>query len=579
VLEKLQKIAVWQASIIIAVVGLVFYASGLSSPFWDDDFTQIVNNLPIHSLGNIKLFFESSTFYYGGGIKPLQGTYYRPLMTTVYSVIYSLSGANALAFHVVLFVLFLDSAILLYLVFCYSFQPIVALLLTLIFVVNPLNTQTVYAISSMGDVLFFFFGILALWLLLRFRSIRSLIPVSLCLLLCLLSKETGVVFVAMACVYLFWFNRERLSAFIGMQVMPIALYLYLKIKAVGFISYSNLAPIDKASLLQRLYTTPSIILFYMTHFIAPWRLATGYYWVDKNFSFEHVLLPLFADIALLALMVYVGYCVRAKLTKAQFYSYLFFGLWFWLGMLTCIQIIPIDLTACETWFLFSMAGLLGMIGFGIQAVRCNPYIMAGIACIFIFGYGIRTEIRGFDWHSSYTLARKDITASPDDYNAYTNLSNQQFLNGHYVLASHYDEQSIAAYPSYYAYYDLGVNLSHEGQYAAARTAYMNALKYNNVSIIYENLAALTLVTGSAAYDTSVFRAALSYYPDDAVLWLYLALDEQKYNEPAEAKEYMQKAATYGAISPAIYAEALHNKPVRINFLNTGRLLVIPSARS
>jgi hypothetical protein len=576
-LEKVHKITAWQASLIITLIGLGFYFSGLNSPFWDDDFTQIVNNVPVHSLTNIKLFFEGSTFYFGGGIKPLQGTYYRPLMTTLYSVIYTLFGANALAFHIVLFVLFLGSAILLYLVFCYSFNQLTSLLLTLIFVVNPMNTQTVFAISSMGDVLFFFFGLLALWLLLRFRSIKSLILVSLCLLLCLLSKETGIAFIVIAVVYLFWFNHERLLAFLGMQVVPVSLYLYLKIRAVGLLTHSHLAPIDQASLLQRLYTAPSIILFYVTHFLAPWRLATGYYWVDKNYSYEHVFLPLIANVIIVAVMVYAGHRIYQRLTKAQFYSYMFFTVWFWLGMVTCVQIIPIDLTACETWFLFSMAGLLGMIGFSVQTIKLNPFIMASIACTFIFVYGIRTEIRGFDWHSSYTLASKDITASPDDYNAYTNISNQLFSEQHFALASRYDQKSIAAYPSYYAYYDLGVNLSHERQYAAAREAYVHALKFNNVSIIYENLAGLTLVSGNAAYDTTVFKAGLSYYPEDPTLWLYLAIDEQKYNVPAQAKAYVAKAAEYGSISPIIYAEIMNNKPIRINFLNTGKIIVVPPA--
>ncbi len=579
ILSRLNKIATWQAFLIITLAGCITYLSGLSSPFWDDDYMQIVNNIPVHSLRNIRVFFEGSTFYFGNGVSPLRGSYYRPLMTTVYSLIYSIFGSSPLAFHIVLLAIFLGSALFLYAIFRYSFKPLVSLVLVLIFVMHPLNSQTVYAISSMGDALFFLFGTLAIWLLLRFKSYRSLVFVCLSLFLCLLSKETGVAFVSMALLYVFWFNRERLYALLAMLVLPIGIYLYLKIKAVGFITQSTLAPIDRLNLVQRLYTAPSILLFYISRFIFPWRLATGYYWVDTKFSVEHVLAPLLLDLCLLGVMIYGGFRVRKQLSLAQYYSYLFFGVWFWLGMLTCLQIIPIDLTACETWFLFSMAGLLGMIGVILQTFRFNPYVLGVLACAVILGCGIRTELRGFDWQNSNLLAQKDVAVSPDDYNAYTNLSNVAFENGNYKEAAYYDRRSIIIYPSYFAYFDLGVALSHSGQYAAAEQAYVSASKLSDVSTNYENMAGLTLVYGSPSYDTVLFRTALSAYPEDSLLWLYLAIDEQKYNEPAEAKEYLVKAEQYGSVPPAIAADITNNKPLQINFLGSGKIITIPPVKS
>lgn len=208
------------AALIIALTGLAVFASGLVSPFWGDDNLQIVENIPVHSIANLWLFFQGGTFYNGQGLAPLSGAYYRPLMTTVFSLVYSIFGPNAIAFHLLQLGLYITAAVLLWLVFRYSFRPALALALSLIFLVHPLNSQVVFAIASMQDVLFFLFGMLALWLLLRYGSVKSLWLVAGCLLLSLLSKETGVLFLVLALLYLFWFDRGRLKTFAGIVVLP-----------------------------------------------------------------------------------------------------------------------------------------------------------------------------------------------------------------------------------------------------------------------------------------------------------------------------------------------------------------------
>jgi 4-amino-4-deoxy-L-arabinose transferase-like glycosyltransferase len=291
-LAKINKLKNWQVALIIVILGFAIFSTGLTSPFHGDDIFQIVTALPVHSITNIRLFFEGGTIYTGHGLAPLSGTYFRPLMTTIYSLIYSLFGARPVAFHIVQLALYVGSASLLYLIFKYSFKTVMALILAIIFLIHPLNSQVVYAIQYMQDALFFFFGILAIWLLLRFKSIRSLWLVALCLFLSLLSKETAVVFIIMALLYLFWFNRDRFYKFIYIMVVPVAAYLALRINAVGTTVYSNVAPIDHLNLLDRLLTMPSIVLFYITKFVFPWKLATAYYWTYSSFSVRHVLLPL-----------------------------------------------------------------------------------------------------------------------------------------------------------------------------------------------------------------------------------------------------------------------------------------------
>jgi len=261
ILKKLNKLKPWQASLIIFILGFAAYFDGLRNQFIGDDNGQIVNNPVVHSITNIRLFFDGGTFYIGKGIAPLYGVYFRPLMTTVFSIIYTLFGAHSFYFHLAQMLLCIGSAIILYLLFKVFFKPALALFLALIFLLHPVNSEVVFALSSMQDALFFFFGILGLYLLVHLKSTRSLLLVALCMLLSLFAKETGLLFIVMSILYLAWWDRKRLKYFAGSIVLPIALWLVLKIHAIGLLGTNpHNAPIDNLSLGGRLMTDPSISL-------------------------------------------------------------------------------------------------------------------------------------------------------------------------------------------------------------------------------------------------------------------------------------------------------------------------------
>jgi hypothetical protein len=575
-IAKLNKITNWQAALIIAILGFTVFSTGLVNQFWNDDITQIVNSLPVHSITNIRLFFEGGTFYNGHGLVPLSGVYYRPLMITVFSLLYTLFGAHPIAFHLFQLSLCIGSAIVLYLFFRYSFKAPLALFLSLVFLLHPIDSQGVFTIASMQDALFFFFGILALYFLLRFSSIKSLIAVAACLFLSLLSKESGILFVAMSLLYLFWWDRKRLYSFIGIMVLPIALFLALRINAVGLIGHSNNAPIDSLNLSGRLLTAPSVLLFYITKFIFPWKLATAYYWVYPTFSCRHVLLPLAIDLTTVALVIYLAFVLRKKASKAMFFTYLYFTAWSVFGLLMLLQIIPLDMTASEVWFYFPMAGVLGMAGVVLTVfpLRIRPSWLLIIAVLVISTLGIRTATRGLDWRNPYSLAYKDVATSREDYAAYTSLAGYLIERGNFSQAKAYAERSISIYPSYASYNDLGLASNYLGDYPEAVAAYSQGVKLYDSSTLYENLGALTLVYGSPGSNKQFLLSAVDKFPQDYKLWLYLAILEDRYNDNAGAKVAISNAANYGQVPQFIYDHIMNNQPFTLNLGNTGKSIVI-----
>src|SRR5687768_10259272 len=80
------------AVIVIVLLGLFIYLLSFFNGFFADDFHQVVDNPTVHSLSNIPSYFTGSTFYTGAS--ELTGNYYKPLLTTTYSLLYAVFGTS-----------------------------------------------------------------------------------------------------------------------------------------------------------------------------------------------------------------------------------------------------------------------------------------------------------------------------------------------------------------------------------------------------------------------------------------------------------------------------------------------------
>jgi len=575
--EKINNVKNWQVALALAGIGLIVFAPSLGNSFVNDDLSQIVNNPTVHSISNIKEFFEGGSFYSGNSVKPLVGIYYRPLMTTFFSLIYSLFGAKAFWFHFFQLLLCIGSAILLYLLFKFSFNRVLAFALALVFLVHPIDSQIVYSIQVLQDALFMFFGLLGLYILIKYKSLRSLFLVAICFFLSLLSKETGILFVAIALLYLFWFDgRRRLLSFASIISLPIALWLLLRIHAVGLNSHSVVAPIDFVPLSARIMTMPSIILFYITKFIFPWKLASAYYWVYPSFSFQHVLLPLIIDMIVIGAFVWLGFKVHRKAPKSQYYTYLLFASWAAIGLLAHMQIIPLDMTACEVWFIFPMVGVLGMIGVLLETFRSSirPSWFLIVAAVLLVTFCVRTGLRGPNWNNTYTLATYDIKASKEDYVAYENIGETLLQNGDFNDAETYISRSINIQPNSVNYNDLGLILGNLKDYSGATNAYYSGLQYGNFEYLYDNIGDITLVYGQAAVDKAFLLQSLSKFPDDSKLWMFLAILYERNNDNADAEIAISNAEKYDIVPQTYYDGIMSRQPFMIGASNLGTMVSV-----
>jgi hypothetical protein len=552
----------WQVFIVLCLIGFATYSIGLRNGFQGDDLSQIVQSVPVHSLRHLGNLYKGGTFYNGNGFKPLSGSYYRPLMTTVFALIYAAGGDHSIYYHVVQLLICILNSFLLYLVFINFFNKSLAMILALVFLVHPIDSEVVYNIACMQDALFFLFGILTFYLILNFRSLRSMIIAVLCLFLSLLSKETGALFILVIVVYLLAFERKSSRIFLTLLILPLAAYLSLKTHAVGVIGKNpNNAPIDRLNLAGRLLTMPSIALFFAIKLILPIKLASGYYWEYKRFSLLHVLLPLVCDIVIIVVIGFLSIFIRRTVSARNFRLFLFFTFWMSIGVVAHLQIVPLDMTVSLSWFYFSMAGLLGMIGVLLIALenKIKPDWFFAVAGLVIVLFAVRSTLWGVDWRTLYVLARNDLSSSSDDYNADNVLANYYIKQDSYLSAKPYAEGSVDSFPTYTSYNSLGLVLAGLKDYPAAESAYHAGLHYGGLNAIYENLAALTLVYGNPVNDRAYLLQASSEFPQDSTIWLCTAIFDDEHNDNPGAKIAITNAARYGQVSATIYGAIMDNQ--------------------
>lgn len=370
----------------------------------------MVKNTAVHSVKNIPSFFAGSTFYTGGA-GGLSGIYYKPVMPTTFALIYSIFGGRAFFFHLFQLLLHIINAILVFFLFRHLFsekREWLAFFLALIFLVHPINTEAVVYASALQEVLFFFFGMVALLFYIKTDPVTSfphhlrsksfgdqaaslgaarpskrkrsgvgalpLVP-PVFILLSLLSKETGIVFFAIVFFYLLLFKKERLFVYSVFSFLTLCFYAVLRFGLAGvYFTRVGLSPIMRASLAERLLTLPKMIFYYLKTFFYPVDLAIAQHWVVKTANLADFYLPLLFVGLFFVVIFFIFLAIKPRFDRDKPYNHLpasrhgsaikfiFFLLWFVFGLGLHLQIFPLDMTVADRWFYLPIVGLLGMMG-------------------------------------------------------------------------------------------------------------------------------------------------------------------------------------------------------------------------
>lgn len=542
---------------IILVVGVVVFFNALFNGFVWDDTAYIVNNVDVHSFSLAKIF--GSSYFNKDG-------YYRAIPALYFTILYGFFAKQALFYHFFQVVLHLINTMLLFRLFTYFFRKEAALILALIFLVHPINVESVAFIGATISPLFVFFGLSALQLLLTKKPLTTprLMAITLLLFLSLITKEGGVLFFLIALLFTFLYHKKAVAKLFLFACLSITVYLFLRIiigrvYLSGFeaqlfgqgstVSDGRFVPIMALSLLQRALMIPSILWYYLKTVFFPIKLAVDQTWIITTYTLQTFYLPLFLTLLFFSLLVFFAWYLKHT-KNTQLKAYLFFFTWFIIGLGMHLQLVPLDMTVADRWFYFPFIGLLGML-FLICAhffSQNKKSTLFTLVCLLLFTLAIRTMIRNANFANEITLYEHDRLVS-DNYEIELNLGSAYGLVGKLDKTLYHYQKSVALYPNEANYDSLGLFSEWKGDFINARRSYEKALQsrsfYLNpkkqLAITYIRLSYVDLKLADYEDAREVSLNGLRQYPQEPALWLHLAQSAYKLHHLEEARHAVTKA--------------------------------------
>ncbi|SRR6266568_3010557 len=558
----------------ILIIGLIVYFNMLFNGFvWDDE-AQITANYFVQSLTHIPQFFIGGTYASIEGT--LTGSYYRPLMLTVFSIFYSIFGMNAFPYHLLQLIFHIINAILVFILLRYFIKPSFAFSMSLIFLVHPMNQESVGFISHIQDTMFFLFGVLALFFSKGdLSNKKKILFVNLFLLLSFLSKETGLIFVPLIFFYLLLIaKKKKLNLYFLLSLIFTTLfYLILRFLIVHIpIKESGLlVPIASESLIQRLVSIPAIFFYYIKTFFVPVKLSIDQLWIVKSIDVNNFYIPLFLDLFILLFLVAFGFYIY-RYHKKDFRIFLFFTGWFMLGILVLLQIVPLDETVADHWFYFPMIGLLGLIGLTLGYINFNKNIIKStyifLSFLIICTLGIRTVVRNTNWVNNITLYTHDVQVSPDSFRLESNLGVELIRDKQYEVAKKHLEHVVRLEPMWSDnWVDLGLSYEYTGELVKAREYYQKSIQMDQSQKGYENLGGSYVFYDKDYKKASeILEAGIKKYPKNQRFWILLAVAQYNLNNNNEALNDATKAYEIIPSSEANYLlnQISNNLPITVH---------------
>lgn len=546
--------------IILCIIGFLVYFQSLMNLFvWDDVHGQVLDNNILYGFNNIpKILFYHWT------------SYYKPLFYVVLNFFLTVFGDKPFPLHFFQLCLHIINSILVFLLFSKFFKKNISFVLSLIFLVHPAISEAVLYISAIQDVLYLFFGLVALNMILYYRELKYKTPlIFLFLVLSILSKETGIAFLLLMLFYKVLFDKENLKRYFTFSVIFIVFYLTLRI---GFLHINPFSPEFKspwtydADLHTRLITMPKIVFKYLILSIWPEKLQIFQLWWVRTINFSDFYVPLISVLTFFTAVFTYG-VIKYRKIKKETYPYFFFLAWLNTGLLLHIQIIPLDMTFAERWLYIPLIGLLGIAGFILNRVDFSErkmkvfyLILAGIILLF----SLRTFIRTFDWYSQKSLALHDFEVDKNNPGTYYTLEDVYVHNNQFSKISELNTQLEQLTPNNENLYNAMAYIeTYRGDYKKAEEILARSGKKTLKTRINYGFI---LINQDPKKAELFLRDSLRYFPNSFEINLLFGVTEYKLGYKQKALEYISKAVKLNPskITEYEYIRTLIEKSAPIN---------------
>jgi tetratricopeptide (TPR) repeat protein len=537
--------------LLIVIICFLIYSNTFEASFHLDDWKNIVENRYLHlkelSLSNLVAAIRGPSSR-------------RPVSILSFSLNHYFGGLNVIGYHLVNLFIHALAGIILYflLVTTLALGPLrgkyersewLALTVTLLWVVHPVQTQSVtYIVQRMNSMAGMFF-LLSLYLYVRGRlgettrvKVWFYSGSGVAGLLALGSKEIAGVLPIMLVLYEFYFLqgldlhavRRKWPWLIG--ILVIFLIIALVYLGPNFIrGILTLYQYKDFTLAERLLTQLRVVIYYLSLLVFPSPSRLN---LDYDFKVSHSLLaPVSTFFSFLVLLGLVGlgvYLARRRPLAS-------FGIFWFLGNLVVeSSVIALDMAFEHRLYLPLLGFLLFLVGIFKSEVK-KGFIYGTFSVILIFSFW--TIQRNIVWNNEFTLWSDCVKKSPNKARPHNNLGVAYAKEGIYDEAIKECQQALELDPdSAESFYNLGIAYAKEEMHDEAIRVYQQAVEIKpDFAKAFCNLG--DVFSDKGMYDQAIreYQRAVEIDPEFARAFYNLGIAYAKVGMHDEAIREKKKA--------------------------------------
>lgn len=544
-------------AIVIGLFAFALYFQSISFDYTLDDTASVAQNKIVNRgfSGIPDLLKSDYWFGYSGNIRVPQ---YRPASLIMFAIEWNFFPGNPHVSHFMNVLLYAITCSLLFILLYNLFKNqklIFAFVCALLYAAHPIHTEVVDNIKSRDEILCFLFGIVSSLFVLKYyskNSILYLVLAGLFLFFSLTSKETGITFLVVIPLLLFFFkdtNYKKIGDITLVLAGAAAIYLFIRYKILESIPVVYQVPlldntmVGAENYFSRVATAFYILLKYLLLLIVPHPLSSDY-------SFSQIAIQTFSSpAAIFALFIYsaLGFYAILTLRKKNILS---FAILFYLITLSPVSnlFLLIGSTMAERFMYMPSLGFCIAISFlllkysktkninqeynGIkQFYSLNSSVLL-IAFLLTGVYSIRTFARSQDWKSNLSLYSHDVKIVENSARMHYNLGVALLHDAYYLEKNseakkeillqsiHELETALTILPSYQdAHKSLGFLYLKNGEFEKSITQLDLYTKSNQTEAdVFNNKGCALLGLENYSQAIPVFQKAIDLSPQDTAVY-------------------------------------------------------------
>jgi tetratricopeptide (TPR) repeat protein len=538
----------WMLGIFVALAGFLLYVNTVNFDYTLDDYSVIKENrLTRQGWHAFPQIFKTPYRY---GYYFTQDELYRPIPKAMFAIEWALSPDKASLGHWVNVLLYALTGLLLFFTLSKYIKgnlavPFVAAIL---FIAHPIHTEVVASIKSRDEILSLLFVLLSMSFIhdyLTREKLISIIGAMIFFLLSLMSKESGITFLAVFPLAIYFFTDAPLKKNIRVlmfMLIPIIVFLLLRKNILDQSLKTTFAIADNLLMAahngaDRFATAVLILGMYLKLLFFPHPLI-----FDR--SFNQIPIVSFSDWKfIVSVLVYAALFVFALLRFKNKDGISFSILYYFITISIFSNILVIIGTSFgerlmylpSLGFCLAVAFLLSKLFSAHNANKIttvkdfilkNTKTLSVVAVIFLL-YAFKTENRNVVWKDNYTLFSNDVKLAPNSTRTHyylgnllakpENLGRKDSVIQQLTLDTAIAElkKSVEIYPAFAdPYNQLGVSYYRKKNIDEAFSNYSKALQYNPTNATYHsNIGTLYFEKGDYQSSLNAFKKAVELDPN------------------------------------------------------------------